>query len=277
LTQRLAVIGYPLSHTLSPVIHGAAIHALELDLTYDAVDLPPQSLPQFITKLSGSEWLGLNVTVPHKQAVMPYLAELSNEAQAIGAVNTIAVKVEGLVGHNTDARGFLADVEDHFGPVAGKRVAVLGAGGAAHAVCYALKDLAERVWVLNRTPERAQRLADRFGLESGGMEVLSDADLIVNCTSAGLHEGDSPIPDASMPKGANLYDLIYNPAETRLMKAVREGGGKAVNGLGMLVRQAAVSFEIWTGVEPPLDVMFDAARAAHDSRLMTPDSRAAHV
>jgi shikimate dehydrogenase len=258
--KRLAVIGYPLGHTLSPRIHRAAIRALGLDLTYEAVETAPERLPAFMGELRGPEWLGCNVTVPHKQAVLPFMTELGDEARAIGAVNTVVHRADRLEGHNTDAKGFVEDVQEHFGPVEGKRIAVLGAGGAARAVCCALAKPAERVWLLNRTPERAEALVRQFGgaLQMGRPENLREAQLIVNCTSAGLHEGDSPLADQLVPDGAVLYDLIYNPPVTRLMKAVTERGGRAVNGLGMLVRQAAASFHIWTGIQPPLDVMFEA-------------------
>ena len=261
--KRLAVIGFPLGHTLSPRIQGAAIRALDLDLTYDAVETAPERLEAFMRDLISPGWLGCNVTVPHKQAVMPYLAEVSEEAGTIGAVNTIVNGDGRLVGHNTDAAGFLADLEEHFGPVAGKRVAVLGAGGAARAVCFALRDRADSVWLLNRSPARAAGLVADLGgrLRLGGRDALRECQLVVNCTSAGLEPGDSPIPEEWVSEGMNLYDLIYNPAVTRLMRVVGERGGRAVNGLGMLVRQAAAAFRIWTGVEPPLDVMFEAARA----------------
>jgi len=263
MPKRLGVIGYPLGHTLSPKIHGAAIRSLGLELTYVAVETAPERLGGFLEELRGPEWLGCNVTVPYKQAVMPFMAELSDGARAIGAVNTIVNRMGRLQGHNTDAAGFLVDVTEHFGTVDGKSVAVLGAGGAARAVCYALRSCAERVWVLNRREERAEDLVGEFGrpLQLGSHAHLRECDLLVNCTSAGLHEGDSPIPDEWVPEGMQLYDLIYNPAVTRLMRVVAERGGRAVNGLGMLVRQAAAAFRIWTGVEPPLGVMFEAARA----------------
>ncbi|HLG69137.1 MAG TPA: shikimate dehydrogenase [Chloroflexota bacterium] len=263
MTKRLAVIGYPLGHTLSPKIHGSAIRALGLDLRYDAVETAPERLPTFLEELRGPEWLGCNVTVPHKQAVLCALGEQSEEARAIGAVNTIANRDGRLAGFNTDARGFLADLEEHFGPVAGKRVLLLGAGGAARAVGFALRDAAERVWVLNRSQERAERLVADLGgsLQLGRAAHIKEAELVINCTSAGLHEGDTPLPEDHIPEGIALYDLIYNPRVTRLMQAVIERGGRAVNGLGMLVRQAALAFQIWTGVEPPLDVMFEAANA----------------
>jgi shikimate dehydrogenase len=261
--KRLAVIGYPLGHTLSPKIHGAAIRALGLELTYDAIETPPDRLAGFMAELRGPDWLGCNVTVPHKQAVLPFMAELAGDGQAIGAVNTICNRDGRLAGFNTDAGGFLADLEHHFGPVAGKRVLLLGAGGAARAVAFALRDRAERVWVLNRGLARAEALVRDLGgaLRLGGRVELRDCQLVVNCTSAGLHEGDSPVPDEWLPDGVQLYDLIYNPPVTRLMRAVAERGGTAVNGLGMLVRQAAAAFRIWTGLEPPLAAMFEAVGA----------------
>jgi shikimate dehydrogenase len=268
MTKKLAVIGYPLGHTLSPRIHGAAIRALGLDLSYEAVETAPERLPLFLDELRGPEWLGCNVTVPHKQAVLCALAEQSEEARSIGAVNTIVNREGRLTGFNTDARGFLADLEERFGPVAGNRVVLLGAGGAARAVGFALRETAERVWVLNRSPERAERLIADLGgaLQLGAPVHLQEAELVINCTSAGLHSADSPLPDESIPHGIRMYDLIYNPPVTRLMQAVMDRGGQAVNGLGMLVRQAALAFNIWTGIEPPLDVMFEAASAGLGGR-----------
>lgn len=286
MTKRLAVIGYPLGHTLSPAIHGAAIRELGLDLTYEAVEISFQQegkqvlerVTSFIDELRRPDWLGCNVTVPFKQMVQ--VDERSHEAGVIGAINTIENREGRLIGHNTDARGFLCDVQDHFGPLAGKTVFLLGAGGAARAICFALGGKADKVWVWARRYERAVQLVDdlvdappeaRPGwLKAAPVfsrgELMREADLIVNCTSAGLGIEDSPVQEELVPKAAHLYDLIYNPPETRLMRAVRERGGTAVNGLGMLVRQAAASFEIWTGVKPPLDVMFAAAEEALEER-----------
>ncbi len=260
--NRLAVIGFPVGHSLSPAIQGAAIRSLGLDIGYEARAVDPADLAAFMAELRRPEWLGVNVTVPHKQAVMPHLSDLSPEAQAIGAVNTIVNQRGRLTGHNTDAPGFLADLQERFGPVGGKRVAVLGAGGAAYAVCHALRPVAGQLWILNRTEDRAKLLAERIGARVAMPDRLKACDLIVNCTSAGLRAGDSPLPDEAVPEGIDLYDLIYNPPVTRLMDAVRRGGGRAVNGLGMLVHQAAISLQIWTGRQAPLDVMFRAAEEA---------------
>ncbi|MHB8619741.1 MAG: shikimate dehydrogenase family protein, partial [Chloroflexota bacterium] len=140
--QRLGVIGYPLGHTLSPPIQRAALDRLGLDITYDAIEVAPTDLPRFLADLRQPSWLGVNVTVPHKQAVIPYLDELSDEAREIGAVNTILHRSGRLAGFNTDARAFLEDLQAELGPVAGRHVLVLGAGGAAHAVCFALRGAA---------------------------------------------------------------------------------------------------------------------------------------
>ncbi|MFI5267619.1 MAG: shikimate dehydrogenase family protein, partial [Chloroflexota bacterium] len=161
--KRLGVIGYPLAHTLSPRIHGAAIRALGLDLTYEAVETAPERLGAFMEEVRRPGWLGCNVTVPHKQAVMPFLAEMSEEARTIGAVNTILNRDGCIAGFNTDDRGFLEDMEEHFGVVEGKRVVVLGAGGAARAVGYALRDRAERTWLLNRSAGRAEVVVRDLG------------------------------------------------------------------------------------------------------------------
>ncbi len=263
MSLKLGVIGYPLKHTLSPAIQTAALKALGIDATYDAYETPPEALAGFLAQLRGPEWLGLNVTLPHKQAAMAALDEISDEAQAIGAINTVHHDGAKLKGYNTDAPAFLQDLEDAFGPTTGKRIAVLGAGGASRAICYALRQGPEVVWLWNRHPERAREIAARCGgviQVSETLGVLGDADVLVNCTSAGLHADESPIADEDVPEGKFLYDLIYNPPTTRLMGVAEQRGGRAVNGLGMLVRQAAIALKIWTGQTPPLDVMFEAAR-----------------
>ncbi|MDE3077597.1 MAG: shikimate dehydrogenase [Chloroflexota bacterium] len=260
--SRLGVIGFPIGHTLSPDILSAALAAIGLPASYGAYEVTPEELPRFLEQLRRPEWRGVNVTVPHKQAVLAAMDELSVEARAIGAVNTIRGVDGRLAGFNTDSPAFRAEVEAAFGSLAGKRVAILGAGGAARAVCHALKDGPSALWIWNRHPERAQELSRHFPHVAllDDLRRLRDVDLLVNCTSAGLRPGESPIPDECVPADVSMYDLIYNPPTTRLMQLVEARGGRAVNGLGMLVRQAALALEIWTERTPPLDVMFEAAR-----------------
>ncbi|HVA92817.1 MAG TPA: shikimate dehydrogenase, partial [Chloroflexota bacterium] len=236
--RRLAVIGWPLRHTYSPPIQSAALAALGLEATYEAIEVAPAGLAEFLRGLRGSEWLGANVTVPHKEAVLPSMDEISEETRAIGAANTIVNRDGRLAAYNTDAQAFVQDLESELGDVAGRDVVILGAGGAARAVCFALAPVAGRILVWNRHPERALSLIEHFGqrLEQATQSDLSNARLLINCTSAGLKPEESPIPDEWVPEGADLYDLIYNPATTRLARAVQAKGGRGANGLGMLVR-----------------------------------------
>ncbi|HUZ76695.1 MAG TPA: shikimate dehydrogenase [Chloroflexota bacterium] len=261
MTRRLGVVGYPLAHTLSPAIHKSALAQLGFEATYEACETAPPALGSLLADLRRPEWLGLNVTLPYKQLVMPELDDLTAEAREIGAVNTIHHTAGRLRGANMDARAFLADVEAAFGSLAGRRVAVLGAGGAALAVCHALRRGPEVVWLWARRAEQAAALAAHTGgaVRAAELPRVARAEMVINCTSAGLHQGESPVPAEALPPGVLLYDLIYNPATTRLMEAAQAQGGRAVNGLGMLVRQAALALEMWTGRMPALEEMFAAA------------------
>ncbi|MGH2469640.1 MAG: shikimate dehydrogenase family protein, partial [Chloroflexota bacterium] len=246
MTRRLGVVGYPLAHTVSPAIHAAALAQLEFNATYEACETAPHALGPLLARLRRPEWLGINVTLPYKQLVMPELDDLTAEARAIGAVNTIHHTAGRLRGANTDARGFLADVEAAFGSLAGRRVAVLGAGGAARAVCHALRRGPEVVWLWARRADQAAALATHAGgaVRAAELAQVARAEVVINCTSAGLQPGESPLPPDALPPGVLLYELIYNPATTRLMEAAQAQGGRAVNGLGMLVRQAALALEM---------------------------------
>lgn len=263
VTQRVGVIGWPIEHSLSPAMHNAAFKALGLDWQYDKMAIPPDIVKLSLRELSDAGFVGINVTVPHKQAVMPYVRP-DEIAKAVGAVNTIDFR--GNVGTNTDVAGFMEDLAMYRVDPAGMKVVVLGAGGAARAAVYGLAKAGAYIVVVNRTPERARELIDSLGVEAiaEGIAAVSDAELIVNCTSAGLAPkvDESPLPDdVNLRPDVIAYDMIYRPAQTRLMRQVEAAGGRAIGGLGMLVRQGAAAFKLWTGVEPPLDVMLAAAQA----------------
>jgi shikimate dehydrogenase len=215
---------------------------------------------------------GVNVTVPHKAAVIPFLDEIAPAARAIGAVNTIVVEAGGrLVGHNTDAGGFLADLAAQGVEPAGRRALVLGAGGAARAVVYALATTGAVVTIASRRAAQAQQLIVDLQAHVGDAPLryrpLQDpdaapGDLIVNATPVGMSPrvDEAPWPGRPLPRDCFVYDLIYNPAETVLMRRAREAGGAAANGLGMLVQQGALAFELWLGEWPDVQVMYKAAR-----------------
>ena len=280
---RLGLIGYPLSHSLSPKLHAAAFKALGMDGEYQLYPVAPDD-SEGLAKLAGrvrkGELHGLNVTIPHKQTVVLLLDELTPSAQAIGAVNTLYLKNERLIGHNTDAPGFLADLATFLtNGVIEKKALVLGAGGAARAVVYALLTDGWNVTLAVRRADvgQAEALIESFKrqagagsmrsvlLEAGDLSQLgSGMRLVVNATPNGMSPETeiSPWPvGLPFPHEAAVYDLVYNPRQTRLVQEARTAGLRATTGLGMLVEQAALSFACWTGRDVPREVMFAAAEA----------------
>ncbi|MDD5468244.1 MAG: shikimate dehydrogenase [Anaerolineales bacterium] len=297
---RLGLIGYPLGRSLSPQIHRAALASLGLEGDYRPYPLPP--LPQgearlleLLAALRGGELHGLNVTIPYKSAVLGYLDRLSAVARAIGAVNTILVQEGELLGENTDAGAFWADLQRLWGErLEGDRPAlVLGAGGAARAVAYALLIEGWQVVVAARRREQAERLAyelnqsvhplpekggrgacaARMPLRPGGSASLQEArlweawadslqpSLVVNATPLGMppQAQASPWPrGAALPHRAMIYDLVYNPPHTRWLRRAEAAGLEAANGLGMLIEQAAGAFQLWTGLQPPREALWRA-------------------
>ena len=270
--KRVGVIGFPVEHSLSPIMHNAAFAALGMaDWRYDAMSIPPDILRCGIREPKHHGYIGINVTVPHKEAVMRYVRP-DEKARAIGAVNTIDFRLN--LGTNTDADGFIQDLRANGIAVEGRRVLILGAGGAARAAVYGLARAGAVVGIVNRTKSRAERLAARLKRTAGidGLRVMTldeAADwgmaLIVNCTSVGLHPhiARSPwIQGVPFPDGATVYDMVYRPANTALMRQCAAHGGRAVGGLGMLARQGAAAFELWTGVKPPIEVMMKSLQDA---------------
>lgn len=280
----LALLGWPVGHSISPAIHNAAFAAEGIPAQYLALAIPPDGLGAAVRGLAGLGFMGANVTVPHKEAVLPLLDEVLPEAARIGAVNVIAVRDGRLVGANTDAAGFLAHLQGAGVDPEGMAVAILGAGGAARAVAYALAQAGVRqLTVLNRRPQRAESVANlarevaaeagrelpvQIGpLEGGEIRVLlNEANLVVNCTSVGMGptEGESPLPEGlgSFSPGAIVYDTIYRPRETRLLQEARQQALVGLSGLGMLVYQAALSWEYWFGRHGPVETMMEAAERA---------------
>ena len=263
----VGVLGWPLDHTLSPVIHNAAFRTAGIDCVYLAWPVPPEYLEQAVAGLRALGATGANLTMPHKQAVLEHLDDLSEEARALGAVNTIHRAGERLVGFNTDVSGFREFIDDDAGiAIADRTVAVIGAGGAARAVVKALAQLrAGKIVIVARDPERAAEVAAIGGSiasveEAGGAEdLIGSADVVVNATPAGMDGRTDPVPGASFRPDQVVVDLIYSPPTTPLMRRARAAGAEAWGGLGMLVRQAAASFSIWTGREPSLETMSAAA------------------
>ena len=270
---RLGLIGFPLSHSLSPKIHTAALQSCGLEGDYSLFPIHPddkQSLKDLLFRVRSGEIHGLNVTIPYKQNVIPFLDELTPTAKSIGAVNTIYLHNNRLIGDNTDAQGFLLDLKKFLTTETQRHgdlnALVLGAGGSARAVVYALVNDGWDVTIAARRMEQSQELALQFR-KANAIEFnpqtfqRSDLQLIVNTTPVGMTPNidGSPWPEnLPFPKNAAIYDLVYNPRETKLVRDARCQGLNATTGLGMLIEQAALSFEIWTGYKPPREVMFEA-------------------
>ena len=256
------------------------IDALNLELKYEAWPTPEEGLATRVTGLRAPTVLGANVTIPHKEAVMPMMDELDSLARRVGAVNTITNRDGRLFGANTDVEGFLRGLRDDGFDARDRRAVIAGAGGAARAVIVGLIEAgAEAIIVMNRTPDRAEKLvADvkkhvrRTWIEvwantpENWSKATSQSQLLVNCTSLGSagtsEENETPVPADAIRSDMLVYDLVYRPTETRLLCEAKGRGARTLGGLPMLMYQGAASFRIWTGQEPPLDVMFDAARGA---------------
>jgi len=268
-TRTVGVIGWPIDHSLSPAIHNAAFAALDMNWVYVPMPVEPGSLPAAVSGLVGLGFAGANVTMPHKTEAAALLEELTEDARRLSAVNTIVVGPDGPVGHNTDAPGFDRFLRRDAGfDAAGRRALVFGAGGGARACALALAG-AGLSWlaVALREPSRAAPLlgaVDGTGLEVDVVEMrlaaAVEADLVINATPLGAHGEELPLP--TLGPESLAVDLIYRPVVTPMQRSARASGAAAFGGLGLLLHQAALSFELWTGREPPLEAMSAAALAA---------------
>ncbi len=273
-TRRVVLIGHPLGHSVSPAFQNAAFAASGIDARYALADVPPEDVERTVASLRTDAMLGANVTVPYKRDVIPFLNALSDDARALGAVNTIVNHAGRLSGLNTDVPGFAADLRAHDVVMQGRVVVLLGAGGAARAVAAALTAMGVgHLAIANRSIARAREITDQYPtvctaytLGSDALhDILPGAALLVNATSVGLHGDATPLDDAALallPPAAVVYDLIYRP--TALLRYAAERGYRTIDGLGMLVHQGALAWEAWTGQPAPINVMWVAARAARD-------------
>lgn len=268
-TRVAGVIGDPVRHSLSPAIHNAAFEALGLDWVFVAFPVTPDAADAAVRAVTTLGLGGLSVTMPHKAAAARVCDRLTDSATELGAVNTVVPTANGLLGASTDGEGFLRALEDEGLDAVGAKVVVIGAGGAARAIVHALGAAGASVTVAARRRDPAHEAAR---LAPGGrdvalddvVEVLGEAGMIVNATPVGMRDEDPPFRiDALGPKHV-VVDAVYHPPETPLLAAARERGARAVNGLGMLVHQAAIAFELWTGRVPPVDVMRDAATSGSE-------------
>lgn len=274
-TRLVGLLGWPVRHSLSPVLHNAAFRDLDLDLVYLALPTPPDRLATIVEALGAVEVLGANVTVPHKESVIGLCDRLTEEAQVVGAVNTLLWDGDGLVGDNTDALGLGRVLRDDLGIERAVRAVVLGTGGASRACAVALGRAGAEVTFVGRRPEAASRvasLASEVGAaRTAGIDLADDApvrqavsaaDLLVNATPLGLEGEELPAPFMELREGQIAYDLVYRPPETPFLVAAKRTGADAHHGLGMLVAQAAESFRRWTGHDAPTATMSAAGLAA---------------
>lgn len=289
MTKRVVLIGHPVAHSLSGAMHQAAFDALGIDARYELWDRPPIALAEAIEALRGDEFLGANVTIPHKERVVPMVDRLTDDAQATGAVNTITKDGRRLIGHNTDVPGFKVALDRLVGRQKMPRQAVvLGAGGGARAVVFGLiTEGFQRVIVFNRHLHRAEALVRHFARSAAHMELrampwhesiieaeLTKTKVLVNATSVGLtEENESPIPAEIIPPELLVLDLIYN--RTKLLRDAEAAGCTVMDGEVMLLHQGAAAFTLWTGEEAPLEVMAAALREARATGLRSAEGEPA--
>lgn len=284
-TKLVGLIGWPVAHSVSPAMHNAAFDALGLNWRYVPLPVREEDIGVALRGLQALNFRGVNVTVPHKRNVIPYLTSVSQRARTLGAVNTLVPEFDGWRGGNTDARGFIHDLIAHDVNVRGEMCLVLGAGGAARAVVYALMATGARVAVFNRTHTRAIDLVfDLIDLFPNGVltahqlkqlpDFVQDDErtpgLIVNTTSLGMWPriDTNPWPDGlKIPPEAVVYDLVYKPLHTRFLEQAASAGARTIDGIGMLVHQGAEAFQLWTGQKPSIQMMTQAAREAAEAAI----------
>ena len=268
-TNVLCVIGHPIEHSMSPVMHNAALKELSLDYIYLAFDVPPNDLEKAILGFKKSNMKGINVTIPHKEAIIHYLDELDPLSKQIGAVNTVKNEGGVLLGRNTDALGAKQALLDAGFKIEGKKALIMGAGGAARAISFGLTEKIDEIFISNRTEERAIKLAkelqDKTKIKATGKDtskktlrtLTNSVDILINTTPIGMYPkiDVSPISKDLLNENLFVFDIIYNPLQTRLLKDAKEIGSKTLNGLDMFINQGALAFEWWTGKKPNVELM----------------------
>lgn len=273
-TQIIGIIGHPIKHSYSPFIHNVAIELKKVDFVYLPFDIPASNLRSALKGMTALGIRGFNVTIPHKETSLQYMNSVSEEVTMIGSLNTIVNEQGKLIGHNTDAYGVLETLLPFKEEISGNQIAVLGAGGSARAVIYTLirNFKPKKLFIINRNERRAENLKDYFSekmrfssirtkelIPPTAFEVMKDSKLIVHTTPLGMspnsNDAVTTSPDV-FSKGQIVLDLVYNPQETLLLKTAKKGGAKVLNGLSVLVTQAAKSFELWTGIDFPKDDVY---------------------
>lgn len=273
-TKFLCVIGKPIEHSLSPLMHNAAFKHLNLNYAYLAFSVDEENLEHAIEGFKALGFIGANVTIPHKVRVINYLDSLSEEAEQIGAVNTVKFQKENgktkAIGYNTDAYGALKALEEAQAGVDNKKILILGSGGAARAIAFglALKKKPKEIVILGRTFEKAKILAEKVSKfskkclakhwnEENLKRSAEQCDILINCTPVGMHPhvNSSPVKKELLRKDMVVFDIVYNPVETRLLKEAKEIGARVIDGVDMFVYQGAEALKIWLGIEAPVKIM----------------------
>lgn len=288
MTRRVVLIGHPVAHSLSAAMQQAAFDAVGIDARYELWDRTPLQLADAIGEVRADDILGANLTIPHKERVVPLIDRATEEATATGAVNTLTREGRRLVGHNTDVAGFEAALDRLVGRQKMPRQAVLlGAGGGARAVVFGLiREGFQRIVVFNRHLHRAESLVRHFSRSAAHMELrampwhdsiieseLAKTKVLINATSIGLNGDETPIPGTIIPGGLLVLDLIYR--RTRFLRDAEAAGSSGMDGETMLLHQGAAAFSLWTGRPAPIDVMSAALAAARDSGLRSAEGEAA--
>ena len=268
-TKVLCVIGYPIEHSMSPIMHNAAIHELKLDYIYLAFNIIPDNLNLAVKGFRAFNIMGINVTIPFKQEIIKFLDEIEPIAQEIGAVNAIKNDQGYLLGRNTDAEGAMKALLDTNYSISGKNILILGAGGAARALAYSMAKNVKKIVIANRTEKRAINLAielkkysstnieGKYNSTSVLKEESKKADILINTTPIGMYPNVqlSPIPAEFLHEDLIVFDVVYNPLKTRLLKDASEKGCKTLGGVDMFVNQASLAFEWWTNKKPNTTLM----------------------
>jgi shikimate dehydrogenase len=268
------LIGYPVEHSISPAMHNASFKKEKLPHKYNKLNVPPKKIPEVIrTKIRVKEFGGANVTIPHKIEIIKHLDCLSETARTAGAVNTIEYRDNTLIGHNTDAVGGIKVLREKYGELTNTKVVLLGAGGAARALAAELLPQIKELIILNRTLDKARTLANKLGENISydslkNQRYIESANILINATPVGMYPkiGDSPVEAKYLHPNLFVYDIVYNPFKTRLLKEAERLGARTLGGLWMLVYQGAEAFNIWTGLKPNIDTMYNAAFKALEAK-----------
>jgi len=274
-TRICALIGDPVEHSLSPCFQNAAFQHSGLDFVYVAFTVKPEDLENAVLGVRSLGIYGLNVTMPHKISIIKHLDELDEYAEKVRSVNTVLNQNGRLIGYTTDGVGVLNALRFNGVNPSKKKIVILGAGGASRSISFALAEEAKELVILNRTVAKAEKLASDLNhfikeyaeIRWGGLteetlkRELKDADILVNATSVGMSpkEDETPVDKGNLHSDLTVFDLVYHPLETRLLREAKTVGAKTINGLSLLIHQGAASFEIWTGVKAPVEVMMKAA------------------